>query len=225
MYQCKNMSIGLFIWPNSFFINAVLQAFGVFRPLNQKFQKLKTILWTTVFWSFIEASRGLSSGTSDKKTMYHKAKTVDLWRLSKNDPTTTKLDRDDKSDGTWRFFENGFRRTLKKTSQADEGLRRVKAIEQRCAAEMAHTQAGPALACAGPNARPRRGAPLNSGFMMSTRLVNPTMAFLMKTLLQNSLYEYQKRRQNIGVDLYVSYMVSQKFTLYLKGRWHSSCVP
>jgi len=31
---------------------------------------------------------------------------------------------------------------------------------------------GPALASAGPNARPRRGAPLSSGFMTSSRSVN-----------------------------------------------------
>jgi len=35
-----------------------------------------------------------------------------------------------------------------------------------------HLQSGPALAGAGPNARPRRGAPLTSGVITSSRSVN-----------------------------------------------------
>ena len=40
--------------------------------------------------------------------------------------------------------------------------------------------AGPALAGAGPNARPSRGTPLTSGVITSSWSVNRDMAFLMK---------------------------------------------
>jgi len=40
--------------------------------------------------------------------------------------------------------------------------------------------AGPALACAGPNARPRRGAHLSNGVMTLSCSVNRATTFLMK---------------------------------------------
>jgi len=40
--------------------------------------------------------------------------------------------------------------------------------------------AKPALAGAGPNARPRRGAPLSSGVMTSSCSVNCVITFMMK---------------------------------------------
>jgi len=39
------------------------------------------------------------------------------------------------------------------------------------------------------------------------------------------LHEHQKRRQIIGVDLYVRYMLILYFPFYLEGRGHSSYVP
>jgi len=42
--------------------------------------------------------------------------------------------------------------------------------------------AGPALESAGPNARPRGGAPLDSGVITSSCSVNRAMTFLMKIL-------------------------------------------
>ena len=70
--------------------------------------------------------------------------------------------------------------------------------------------AGPALASAGPNAKPRRRVPLCNGVMMSSCPGNRGTIFLKC---------FSKiRRQFIGVNLYEQF-------LYLKGRGRSSCVP
>jgi len=52
-------------------------------------------------------------------------------------------------------------------------------------------QPGPALAGAGPNARPKRGAPLTSGVITPSWSVNRAMTFLMK-ISAKLLCEYKK---------------------------------
>jgi len=53
---------------------------------------------------------------------------------------------------------------------------------------------GPAPAGVGPNARPRRGAPLSSGVITSLCSVNRAMTFLMKKFLRNTSMNIKKRQ-------------------------------
>jgi len=53
--------------------------------------------------------------------------------------------------------------------------------------------AGPAPESAGPNARPRRGAPLSSGVIRSSCSINRTMTFLMEIFSKiSTVYENKK---------------------------------
>ena len=67
-----------------------------------------------------------------------------------------------------------------------------------CSLHLAHSHhsephTGPALAGAGPNARPRRGAPLSNGVITSSFSVNRAMTFLRKIFWQNNYMNIKNR--------------------------------
>jgi len=63
----------------------------------------------------------------------------------------------------------------------------------------------------GAQCKTRRGAPLSSGVITSSCSVNRDYDRFVEDILAQYLYEYHKRRQDVGVDLYVGYMITVSF--------------
>jgi len=70
--------------------------------------------------------------------------------------------------------------------------------------------AAPALAGAGPNARPRRGAPLSSGVITSSCSVNCAMTFSRKIFRQNNYMNIKTMAKYWSRSVgYAGYVITQ----------------